>query len=63
MSAPKIVLEQCGVRHTCNNKMVVGSSEAEKAMSSRAIKEVFELKQFSQQPANCFAALEVYFVG
>ena len=52
-------LEECGVQHTHNNKMIIGTSEAENEMTSRAMKEVFYLGQYSQQPANCFAAVEV----
>ncbi|XP_028390617.1 DNA excision repair protein ERCC-6-like 2 isoform X2 [Dendronephthya gigantea] len=52
------ILEDCGVRHTHSNKIIIGSSEAENAMTSRAMKEVFDLGQCSQQPANCFAAIE-----
>ena len=35
------------------------TSKEESHMSRRAIQDVFELRQFSQQPANCFAAFEV----
>lgn len=52
------ILESCGVRYTHANRHVVGPSEAENHMSKKALQDVFELKQFSQQPANCFPALE-----
>ena len=55
----KYNLEDCGVQHTHSNKMIIGSSETENEMTSRAMKEVFYLGQYSQQPANCFAAVEV----
>ena len=51
--------EECGVQHTHSNKMIIGTSEAENEMTSRAMKEVFDLGQYSQHPANCFAAVEV----
>jgi hypothetical protein len=38
--------------------MIIGTSEAENEMTSRAMKEVFDLGQYSQQPANCFAAAD-----
>ena len=52
-------LESCGVRYTHANKHIVGPSEAENHMSKQALQDVFELRQFCQQPANCFPALEV----
>jgi hypothetical protein len=52
-------LEECGVQHTHSNKKIIGTSEAENEMTSRAMKEVFDLEQHSQHPANCFAAVEV----
>ena len=52
-------IEECGVQHTHSNKMIIGTSEAENEMTSRAMKEVFDLGQYSQHPANCFAAVEV----
>lgn len=51
--------ESCGVHYTHANRHVVGPSEAENHMSKQALQDVFELKQFSQQPANCFPAWEV----
>ena len=48
------------MKHTHSNKSIIGTSRAENEMTSRAIKEVFELGQYSQQPANCFAAVEVW---
>lgn len=52
------ILESCGVHYTHANRHVVGPSEAENHMSKQALQDVFELKQFSQQPANCFPAWE-----
>ena len=52
-------VESCGVRYTHANKNIVGPSEAENHMTKQALQDVFELRQFSQQPANCFPALEV----
>lgn len=52
-------VESCGVRYTHANRHVVGPSKAEDHMSKQALKDVFELQQFSQQPANCLPALEV----
>ncbi|KAJ7325348.1 hypothetical protein OS493_029896 [Desmophyllum pertusum] len=52
------ILESCGVRYTHANRHIVGPSEAENHMSKLALQDVFELRQFSQQPANCFPALE-----
>uniref|UniRef100_A0A6P8HG51 DNA excision repair protein ERCC-6-like 2 isoform X2 n=1 Tax=Actinia tenebrosa TaxID=6105 RepID=A0A6P8HG51_ACTTE len=52
------ILSKCGVRYTHANRSVVRTSKAESHMSKRAIEDVFELRQFSQQPANCFAAFE-----
>ena len=54
-----LFLVDCGVQHTHSNTSRIGTSRAEKEMTSRAMKEVFELGQFSQQPANCFVAIEV----
>ena len=51
--------EECGIQHTHSNKIIIGTSEAENEMTSRAMKEVFYLGQYSQQPANCFGAVEV----
>lgn len=53
------IAESCGVHYTHANRHVVGPSEAENHMSKQALQDVFELKQFSQQPANCFPAWEV----
>ncbi|KAL9951050.1 hypothetical protein ACROYT_G043643 [Oculina patagonica] len=52
------ILESCGVHYTHANRHIVGPSEAENHMSKQALQDVFELRQFSQQPANCFPALE-----
>ncbi|XP_044166630.1 DNA excision repair protein ERCC-6-like 2 isoform X4 [Acropora millepora] len=52
------IFESCGVRYTHANRHVVGPSKAEDHMSKQALKDVFELKQFSQQPANCLPTLE-----
>ncbi|XP_069481800.1 DNA excision repair protein ERCC-6-like 2 isoform X2 [Ambystoma mexicanum] len=40
------------VAYVHSNQNVVGSSKAENHMSRRAVRDVFELKQFSQFPAN-----------
>ncbi|KAK2569886.1 DNA excision repair protein ERCC-6-like 2 [Acropora cervicornis] len=52
--------ESCGVRYTHVNRHVVGPSKAEDHMSKQALKDMFELRLFSQQPANCLPALEVF---
>jgi len=52
------IFESCGVHYTHANRHIVGPSEAENHMSKQALQDVFELRQFSQQPANCFPALE-----
>jgi hypothetical protein len=52
----------CGVNYTHANRSVVRTSKAESHMTKRAIEDVFELRQFSQQPANCFAAFEVNYL-
>ncbi|XP_022803262.1 DNA excision repair protein ERCC-6-like 2 isoform X2 [Stylophora pistillata] len=52
------ILESCGVHYTHANRYIVGPSEAENHMSKQAVQDVFELRQFSQQPANCFPAWE-----
>ena len=52
-------VESCGVRYTHVNRHVVGPSKAEDHMSKQALKDMFELRLFSQQPANCLPALEV----
>ncbi|XP_053323486.1 DNA excision repair protein ERCC-6-like 2 isoform X2 [Spea bombifrons] len=41
-----------GVAYIHSNQNVVGSSKAENHMSRRAVRDVFELNQFSQLPAN-----------
>lgn len=62
MTTKEVILffaESCGVRYAHANRHIVGPSEAENHMSKQALQDVFELRQFSQQPANCFPALEV----
>ncbi|KAI8509744.1 DNA excision repair protein ERCC-6-like 2 [Branchiostoma belcheri] len=49
------VFRECGVAYTHRSDKVVGGSKAEAHMSHRAMEDVYELHQFSQQPAN-FAA-------
>ncbi|XP_078575534.1 uncharacterized protein LOC144861483 isoform X2 [Branchiostoma floridae x Branchiostoma japonicum] len=49
------VFRECGVAYTHRSDRVVGGSKAEAHMSHRAMEDVYELHQFSQQPAN-FAA-------
>ncbi|XP_066299011.1 DNA excision repair protein ERCC-6-like 2 [Branchiostoma lanceolatum] len=49
------VFRECGVAYTHRSDKVVGGSKAEAHMSHRAMEDVYELRQFSQQPAN-FAA-------
>ncbi|KAM8960589.1 DNA excision repair protein ERCC-6-like 2 [Pelodytes ibericus] len=44
-----------GVAYIHSNQSVVGSSTAENHMSRRAVRDVFELNQFSQLPANITA--------
>lgn len=52
------------VAYIHSNQNVVGSSKAENHLSRWAVHDVFELKQFSQLPANvavCSAKVKIYF--
>ncbi|XP_019642075.1 PREDICTED: DNA excision repair protein ERCC-6-like 2 [Branchiostoma belcheri] len=56
------VFRECGVAYTHRSDKVVGGSKAEAHMSHRAMEDVYELHQFSQQPANFAAEFQDVFL-
>ncbi|XP_002737975.2 DNA excision repair protein ERCC-6-like 2 [Saccoglossus kowalevskii] len=49
----EVILKECGANYIHSNMAVVGGSRVEHHVSKCAIKDVYELEQYSQMPANC----------